>query len=315
MKTITTNLDRGLGNQLFTFHAGLYLGLKTNSKVVNFDLTGIQAEKLLRNSAIDDFEISVQGAAFDIEWSQKFKSPNRILFERIIHKFFKKYTITRKLMRQFRSITYGFDSQLETLGAPVQIWGNYQSWRYPSALAGAGIEISFRVKNPTPWYLDLSQKAKVVRPIAIHMRRGDYVNYASDLGLLSDEYYLGALNHLLKKDEFKNNEIWIFSDSLGPANVLKAKVQLHLETSSLPFVGGGVKVISPPLDSTSAENLLLLSNAAAIITSNSSWSWWAGWIAGGKTHVLVPEPYYKAFGGEFIDHIPDHWQRFPSKFL
>ena len=96
---------------------------------------------------------------------------------------------------------------------------------------------------------------------------------------------------------------------------MAAKVQLHLETSSLSFVEGGVKVISPPLDSTSAENLLLLSNASAIITSNSSWSWWAGWIAGGETHVLVPEPYYKAFEGEFIDHIPDHWQRYPSEFL
>jgi hypothetical protein len=239
MKTITTNLDRGLGNQLFTFHAGLYLGLKTNCELVKFDLTGIQSEKLLRKSAISDFEVTIKGAPFDIEWERKFKSPRRIAIERLTHYFFKKHTITRMLMRQFRSITYGFDSQLETLEAPVQIWGNYQSWRYPSALALAGIEISLRVKNPTPWYLELSQKAKVVRPIAIHMRRGDYVNYTSDLGLLSDEYYLGALNYLIKKDEFKNNEIWIFSDSLGPADVLKAKVQLHLETSSLPFVGGG----------------------------------------------------------------------------
>ena len=314
MKIITTNLDRGLGNQLFTFHAGLYLGLSTESNLVRFDLTGIQSEKLLRNSAIDDFEITVQGAPFDIEYSQKFKTPNHVLFERIIHKFFKKHPITRKLMRQFRSITYGFDSELEGLKAPVQIWGNYQSWRYPSTLAGAGIKITFRVKNPTPWYLALSGEAKVVSPMAIHMRRGDYINYASDLGLLSDDYYLGALKHLLDNKNCANNEIWIFSDSLEPAYLLQPKVELLLKTSS-PAHRGGVKVINPPSNSTSAENLFLLSHASVIITSNSSWSWWAGWIAGKNTHVIVPEPYYKAFGGEFVDHIPAHWQHFPSKFL
>jgi len=315
MKTVTTNLDRGLGNQLFTFHAGLYLGLNTNSRLVRFDLTGIQIEKQVRKSAIDDFQITLLGAPFDIEWSRKFKSPNLVLIERIIHKFFKKNVITRKLMRQFRSVTYGFDPKLEGLKAPVQIWGNYQSWKYPSALAEAGIEISFLVKNPTTWYLELCETVKVARPIAIHMRRGDYVNYASDLGLLSDNYYLGALKHFLSNKNVVYNEIWIFSDSLEPANSLKAKIELLLETTSLANRGGEVKVINPPSNSTSAENLLLLSQASMIITSNSSWSWWAGWIAGKNTHVIVPGPYYKAFGGEFLDHIPDHWERYPSEFL
>jgi hypothetical protein len=314
IKTITTNLDRGLGNQLFTFHAGLYLGLRANSRVVKFDLTGIQIEKQVRKSAIDDFQIEILNAPFDVEWSRKFKSPNLVLLERLIHKFFKKYGITRKLMKQFRSVTYGFDPQLEGLKAPVQIWGNYQSWRYPSALAGAGIVISFQVKNPTTWYLELFETVKVVRPIAIHMRRGDYVNYASDLGLLSDNYYLGALKHFLSKENVEYNEIWIFSDSLEPANSLKAKIDILLENTSLAN-RGGVKVINPPASSTSAENLLLLSQASMIITSNSSWSWWASWIAGKNTHVIVPEPYYKAFEGEFLDHIPDHWERYPSEFL
>jgi hypothetical protein len=314
MKTVTTNLDRGLGNQLFTFHAGLYLSLKTNSNLVCFDLTGIQDEKAKRKSAIDDLEITVSGAPFSIQWKEEFKSSFIVLIERVIHKMCKKWEVTRKLMRQYRSITYGFDSRLDSLKAPIQIWGNYQSWRYPKALADRGIRIEYSLKHFTDWYLELSERAMYIRPIAIHMRRGDYNNYAHDLGLLADEYYIDALRLFLNSIQQDKKEIWIFSDSLDEAHLLKEKIEQTLEINEL--LGGiEIKVIHPPLTSTSAENLLLLSKSSIIIGSNSSWSWWASWIAGNNCHVVTPEPYYKAFYGEFIDHIPDHWQRFPSKFL
>jgi hypothetical protein len=218
-------------------------------------------------------------------------------------------------MQQYRSITYGFDSHLAELKSPIGIWGNYQSWRYPTLLESAGIKISFTIKNPTPWYLDLVEIAKSVHPIAIHMRRGDYVKYAADLGLLSEEYYLRALESLLDKNYSKCKEIWIFSDSIGPASSLKTRIESLLKTTQNRLLPSVVRVINPPSTSTSAENLLLLSQASAIITSNSSWSWWASWIAGVNTHVIVPQPYYKAYEGEFIDHIPDRWQRFPSEFI
>jgi hypothetical protein len=314
MKAVTTNLDRGLGNQLFTFHAGLYLGLKTKASMVRFDLTGIQSEKMSRNSAIDDLEITINGAPFSLQWKEEFKTSFHVLIERVIHKLFKNYHFTRKLMRQYRSITYGFDSRLDSLNAPIQIWGNYQSWRYPKALSDEGIQVEYNLKYCTQWYLELSERAMYERPISIHMRRGDYNNYAHDLGLLADEYYIAALMQFLNQDKWDKQKIWIFSDSLDDAHLLKEKIEQVLRLNK-PSIGIEIMVINPPLDSTSAESLLLLSKSSVIISSNSSWSWWASWIAGNSCYVVTPEPYYKAFHGEFIDHIPGHWQRFPSKFI
>jgi hypothetical protein len=122
------------------------------------------------------------------------------------------------------------------------------------------------------------------------------------------------LEKFIGKENIERNEIWIFSDSLESAHLLRAKVETLLETTSITD-RHTVKVIDPPPNSTSAENLLLLSQASMIITSNSSWSWWAAWIAGRDTHVIVPEPYYKAFEGEFLHHIPDDWMRYHSEFL
>lgn len=312
MSKATINLDRGLGNQLFTFHAGLYLGLASNSKLVEFDITGIQSEKQQRASGIDDFEIQVSGAPFDIEWKKKHKSSFQNLAERSVHKVFKRTEITRRLMRQYRSITYGFDSKLGSLKTPIQIWGNYQSWRYPLALAEAGIGIHFGLKHPSAWYQDWCERARQICPIAIHMRRGDYASYASTLGLLTHKYYLGALMQVLDNNMQEGLDIWIYSDSLLAANELAREIKL---ISDRRVENCQVTVMSPPKESTSAENLLLLSMSQAIITSNSSWSWWASWIAGQKTRVIVPDPYYKAFHGEFIDHIPSYWQRYMSDFV
>jgi len=312
MSTTTVNLDRGLGNQLFTFHAGLYLGLASNSKLVQFDMSGIQVEKQSRASGIDDFEIQISGAPFEIEWKKRHKSSFQNLAERSIHKVFKRTEFTRKLMKQYRSITYGFDSKLSSLETPIQVWGNYQSWRYPIALVEAGIEIRFSLKNPTAWYLDWSKRARSLRPIAIHLRRGDYANYASSLGLLSYKYYLGALMQILDKRDQKIPEVWIFSDSLLAATELAQEGRQLLSANGYE---GQVIVVSPPFESTSAENLLLLSMSQAIVSSNSSWSWWASWMAGRETRVVVPNPYYKAFDGEFIDHIPSFWHRYPSDFV
>ena len=49
--TIKVNLDRGLGNQLFTLHAALALAAQRRLPL-HIDLTGTQNEKIMRNKSI-----------------------------------------------------------------------------------------------------------------------------------------------------------------------------------------------------------------------------------------------------------------------
>ena len=303
MKKIRVNLDRGLGNQLFTFHAGLFLASQTDSQLL-IDLTGTRNEEQNRNSSINAFKVSVRNAVFPISWLSTSKAPSRIFIERAIHKLFKSSPIGRALMRQYRSLTYGYDEKLLHIRIPTQIWGNYQSYRYPLGLYQLGIDVALDLKDPSPWYLAMKEKAEKSHPISIHVRRGDYANYASDLGLLSEEYFIGALEHYLLRVPRSDRPIWIFSDTLEAAFALRISLGRD-----------DVHVIQPPTESSSAENLLLLSLSSAIISSNSSFSWWAAWLGREHNYVIVPQPYYKSFAGEFLDHIPPTWQSFPSSFL
>ena len=303
MHSIKVNLDRGLGNQLFTLHAGLALAAQRKLPLY-IDLTGTQDEKFSRNSSIENLKIQVQGASFPIIWVNRIKPSTQILLERVIHKLAKSSKMGRRYMRQFRSLTYGYDRKLTEISTPTQIWGNYQSFRYPLELEELGIEVNISVKNPSDWYLRLNSEAKTERPISIHLRRGDYANYSDDLGLLSETYFKNAIETYLKKHERLGRPIWIFSDSADAAQGLKAFLGLE-----------NICVIDPPMDSSSAESLLLMSRSSVIITSNSSYSWWAGWIGRANNLVIVPNPYYKTFSGEFLDHIPPNWQSFPSDFL
>jgi len=303
MNKITVNLDRGLGNQLFTFHAGLALAAKKHLPL-HVDLSGTQNEKESRNSSIENLEISVHGANFSILWLDRTKSPIQIFIERAIHKFGKSSSMGRKCMRQYRSLTYGYDRKLYGISTPTQIWGNYQSYKYPIELEEVGISVEIRAKNPSNWYLQKRKEAEENSPISIHMRRGDYSNYKDDLGLLTKEYFMNAAQEYLKSHERGSRPIWIFSDNLEEAKNLGLALELE-----------NVSIVMPPNESSSAESLLLMSLSSVIITSNSSFSWWAGWLGRENNHVVIPKPYYKSFSGEFVDHIPPNWNSFPSEFL
>jgi hypothetical protein len=304
--TVRVNLERGLGNQLFTLHAALALAAQ-RKLTLHIDLTGTLSEKSLRNSSIENLKVHIEGAEFPIIWDKDIKTRYTIWLERAVHKLAKSSEIGRKNMRQYRSLTYGYDKKLFEISTPTQIWGNYQSFRYPLELEKLGIKVDISVNNPSDWYLSMSKEAKSKNPISIHLRRGDYAEYSDALGLLSETYFKNVISGYFQMHERKKRPIWIFSDSTDAANSLR--------TTLSEVGGGGVSVIYPPKESNSAESLLLMSLSSVLVTSNSSFSWWAGWLGRSSNQVIVPNPYFKNFNGEFTDHIPPNWQSFPSDFL
>ena len=73
MKVIVKRV-RGLGNQLFTLHAGLALAAQRKLPLYS-DLTDTQDEKFMRNSSIENLQIHVEGAFFPIIWGTESSHP------------------------------------------------------------------------------------------------------------------------------------------------------------------------------------------------------------------------------------------------
>jgi hypothetical protein len=229
---VRVNLERGLGNQLFTLHAALALAAQ-RKLTLHIDLTGTLSEKSLRNSSIENLKVHIEGAEFPIIWDKDIKTRYTIWLERAVHKLAKSSEIGRKNMRQYRSLTYGYDKKLFEISTPTQIWGNYQSFRYPLELEKLGIKVDISVNNPSDWYLSMSKEAKSKNPISIHLRRGDYAEYSDALGLLSETYFKNVISGYFQMHERKKRPIWIFSDSADAANSLR---------TTLSEVGGGGRI-------------------------------------------------------------------------
>jgi hypothetical protein len=72
--------------------------------------------------------------------------------------------------------------------------------------------------------------------------------------------------------------------------------------------------ISPPIGTDATESLVLMSFGKAIITANSSFSWWAA-VSGNRTKkVIAPIPWFKNLD-EPKDLIPGNWLRIKSSWV
>jgi hypothetical protein len=99
------------------------------------------------------------------------------------------------------------------------------------------------------------------------------------MGVIDTTYYERALSLLVKL--VGRTQLVIFSDDIGAARQLSA---LQNQQDAI--------FIDPPSDSRPLESLLLMSQAHHLVTANSTFSWWAGWLGERKGRwVLCPRPW------------------------
>lgn len=141
----------------------------------------------------------------------------------------------------------------------------------------------------------LSTLAARERTVAIHIRRGDYLNSrtAAHHGLLSLRYYEQALKYLDR--EGARHRVW-FSDDLDwvRANIARP----------------GDTVCDGSLASRPAGELALMAACNARVVANSSFSWWGAWLGQPSTvqhPVVAPARWLAAAPGMTGDVVPESW--------
>lgn len=158
----------------------------------------------------------------------------------------------------------------------LTLYGYFQSEKYFSDYRDE-IKSEFSLKNPK--FVDKS----FPEFIALHVRRGDYLNLQDTHPVCPLSYYEKALEQLPELP------VYVFSDDIDWC-------EKAFKGERFSFFRG-----------TFMEDFELMTKGTYHIIANSSFSWWAAWLSESKK-VIAPAEWFGPNGPESSDDIiPETW--------
>lgn len=266
-KPIKIILSGGLGNQLFQICAGLYeeklgkpvlfevsnLLVQQNSEINNYTRV-LEVDDLINNKKIQSKKIHWLIDIFIVKIKQKVL-PKVYLVEMNPNDF-----VLNRVTDLTREI-YGFHQHHRLV---AEIWPELKTL----------FEKSKKFSN-------LIYTEKLNR-IAVHMRFGDAFsnpNSKNYYGLTLPEYYKKSIELFLNEEPLIEEVIVVTDDLILAKNYLADFT-----------VKKKIVYISNP---SPIDDLVEITRSSHIVTSNSTFSWWAAWIGFNehKSRVIFPRPW------------------------
>lgn len=172
-------------------------------------------------------------------------------------------------------------------------WGYFQGEAYFADFAPT-IRAELRAKTE-PAGAEADKIRGAAWPVAVHLRRGDYCKPENEiLQVCTPVYYARAAAAVAQAHP--DATLFVFSDDIDWAKE-------HLDTAGLPAV------FMPRGDAVGDMNLMAL--CRGFILSNSTYSWWAQYLAVPDRQVWAPDRWY-AHTKQTALYQPD-WQRIETK--
>ena len=149
------------------------------------------------------------------------------------------------------------------------MWGFFQTEKYFK-------HIEDEVREDFTFHDEIVEECSAImeefnNPIALHVRRGDFLHNSGNHPPLELEYYAEAL-----KNFNDNREVIIFSNDSE-----WCKEQELFESDRFAVSEGGNQFY----------DLCLMSMCSDFIIANSSFSWWGAWLAN-RGEVIAPKKWF-----------------------
>ncbi len=273
-------LKGGLGNQMFQYAFGRLLSLKREEELkLDKDILGKRGDTY-RIYGLDCFNVKAEIARRDEV--VKYKYPYGI--------FSKGWRYFReKFLRVFH---IGYEQKMLKYKNNY-IEGFFQSYKYLDPIRDLLIK-EFSLKKEIEG--DVVNRVINTNSVAIHIRRGDYVNnpktkknhFVCDLN-----YYNSAIKYF--KENTNNPVFYIFSDDIAWAKD--------------NFIGDEYIFVSDN-SLSDCQELILMSKARHNIISNSSFSFFSAYLNQNKEKlVIAPRIWNRKNDNKFKDLLPPSWKR------
>lgn len=290
-KTSTFELTGGIGNQLFQFFAGLSYAIQ-NSQHLQFDISRLgKGTSKRKENVLDDVSLSGPGAIeFAVVTSSVPRLVDSLVYRSNIARFFES-----KLRRIFNSNVIGYDETLFMQSDREHFRGYFQTYNYFNQVRNLGISISFNEPIFSNTFQNYVRTIDFENDVAIHIRRGDYLDHTDSIGLLDTQYFLNGLVELKPRAN-----VYIFSDE---------KLPIFQFSNRFSFVETTNMLVERPI-----ETLVLMSKFKNIVISNSTFSWWSAILGLSQKNVVCPYPWFRNMN-QPIDLIPDFWIAVNSEWV
>jgi hypothetical protein len=271
---VIARLSGGLGNQLFQYACGRHLAIKRHEELV-LDLSWFIQPHLLHSSRkfeLNHFFINANIASFN---SSLINSLSSNLYLRRIF----------GLLLAKESVIEGVDNKnIYELNRnkDIILKGYWQSQNYFLGIRNILLKEISPKCNLSQKYFDLKIRIEQAESIAIHIRRGDYVNNSRSTslhGVLPASYYLNALEYMLSNT--KHSHFFVFSDDISWVK------------NCLDFKGVNHTFIEGMEIQTTISEFDLIRCCRHHIIANSSFSWWGAWLGASTNQIVIaPKQWY-----------------------
>ena len=290
---IIIKLQGGLGNQLFQWAFGLSKQLKTNCDL-KFDANSFASDKL-RNLEITHLVDSIAIASKKEIKTTRFENGLLRLLVRKLTTLINPYYKRKVICEQ----SYLFDEALDSYTHNSNYFeGYWQNEKYFIDYRSQILKsIHFEI-NTSKKYQDYKSHIldKTKNSVAIHVRRGDYINDPNTFevhGVCSLEYYKNAIQ--LMKEKYNDVHFYIFSNDLKwcENNFSFTEHKTYIKHTETVF-----------------EDLELMSLCKGQIIANSSLSWWSAWInQHPNKKIIAPKKWFNKTDIDYSQLVPKNWKK------
>ncbi len=295
---IITRLSGGMGNQMFQYATGRALAIKYNVPLkvdTTFLLQRVSFPHFLRphfvfrNYDLDVFMIDATIATpRDMRWWQRPILSGKLMvgIDAILRKF--------PFLRGWEK-TYTFDPAVASLGPDAYLAGFWQSPKYFNDIRETLLR-DFQLVQPVAAPTEaLKHEIAGAQSVCVHVRRADIA--AKDFhGAIGTEYYDTAIATLSHKVSIE--KIYVFSDDI---EWCKQHINFSFETMFVGQEYAGQK---------GEEHMELMRHCRHFIIPNSTFSWWAAWLATAPEKIVIaPKRWFNSDTISSADLIPAEWIR------
>ncbi|MDR1473108.1 MAG: alpha-1,2-fucosyltransferase [Lactobacillales bacterium] len=284
-KIVVLRLIGGLGNQLFEYAFALAMAKKNCARVL---IDTREYEDARSKKYVRDFELGIYFSNIDTNLFGTKKVPkfSFIKFEickkifstvKLFENFFKKNN--KKIFKFFKFFGMNFcehgNGVVPCMKKKIEyVYGFFQNVDYVNKILD---EIKSNIKFTDKQLSDAASKflmqiQQSENSVMIHIRRGDYVDISWPL--CSRDYYLNAIK-IIKQKVGGELSIFVFSD-----DIQKAKELLGDDYNNLVWIE----------NTSTCEDLYLMSQCEHFIIANSTFSWWGEKLSKNQLNKIVIAP-------------------------